>query len=778
MELRAFAVEPSASIPASGSRPETVRVLLACLLCLLVAGVALSSPLSSRHASAPPARAVSAKGLTALPLALRGVASSALGAGDGAYRLHPVGRGAYQARNPALGLRALFDSAGVRVSVRGATAGFALAAVGRGSRLTPLARVVPVTHSNTVSFGRGGMKEWWANGPLGLEQTFEVASPAAGGGSGPLTLEMKLSGNARASLESGGRSISFSRGGTPAFRYTGLAVTDAAGRGLHNSLALQGSRLLIRIDTAGARFPIRVDPLIQTAKLTGEGAVGHGGLGYSVALSSNGTTALVGGAGDNSGIGAVWVFTRSGSTWTQQAKLTAKEEVGAGAFGISVALSSTGGNTALIGGYGDNKYTGAAWVFTRTGSTWTQQAKLTAKDATEGSLFGEAVALSKEGETALIGGPHENGGGAAWVFQRTGSTWAEQARLTGSGETVPQVLFGESVALSGDGSTALVGGPEDEFTEGGAWVFVRSGTTWTQQGARLFPSDPTTFYDYFGDSVALSSDGNTALIGAPIEGSKEGTTVGATGAAWVFVRSGTAWAQQGLKLTGSGESGYGQLGRSVALSSDGNTAIAGAPLDSSQAGAAFVFARSGTTWSQESKLTGGEELGEGRLGQSVAVSEGGTTALAGGPYDNASAGAAWTYSTPTATITSVKLKAVAKPTKSPTVSVTGTGFGVEPRAFSAENTGCGDYGPANGDWFGQQSEDHLWFTDTNKTGEWQAGIGELTGSCVGIVVKKWSAKKVVFKFGVSYGSFGDWTVYKGDEFKLAVAGALWTGKAS
>ena len=112
----------------------------------------------------------------------------------------------------------------------------------------------------------------------------------------------------------------------------------------------------------------------------GSGEVSEGEFGYSVALSADGNTALIGGDRDNGEVGAAWVFTRSGSTWTQQgAKLTGSGEIGAGAFGDSVALSADG-NTALIGGYRDNEGVGAAWVFTRSGSTWTQQgAKLTGK---------------------------------------------------------------------------------------------------------------------------------------------------------------------------------------------------------------------------------------------------------------------------------------------------------------------------------------------------------------------------------------------------------------
>ena len=130
--------------------------------------------------------------------------------------------------------------------------------------------------------------------------------------------------------------------------------------------------MLIEIAYRGAAYPLRVDPFVQGAKLVGGGDVGDGEQGYSVALSPEGNTALIGAPADSFGVGAAWVFTRTSGVWSQQgAKLTAKsgEEVGEGAFGRSVALSVEGTTTtALIGAPADNKGNGAAWVFTRSGT--------------------------------------------------------------------------------------------------------------------------------------------------------------------------------------------------------------------------------------------------------------------------------------------------------------------------------------------------------------------------------------------------------------------------
>jgi antibiotic biosynthesis monooxygenase (ABM) superfamily enzyme len=371
---------------------------------------------------------------------------------------------------------------------------------------------------------------------------------------------------------------------------------------------------------------------VQQGKLVGTGAVGPAGQGQSVALSADGNTAILGGPGDNSDAGAAWVFTRSGTAWSQQSKLVG---TGAGFEGSSVALSADG-NTAIFGGPFDNFETGAAWVFTRSGTAWTQQSKLVGTGAVGPALQGTSVALSADGNTAILGGWRDNGDtGAAWVFTRSGTVWTQQgSKLVGTG-AVGTAAQGDSVALSSDGNTAIVGGPDDNSDAGAAWVFTRSGTIWTQQSKLVGTGavGPTVEQGY---SVALSSDGNTAILGGPNDN-------GDAGAAWVFTRSGTAWTQQGSKLVGTGAVGTAQQGFSVALSSDGNTAIVGGILDNSRAGAAWVFTRSGTIWTQQSKLVGTGAVGDALQGWSAALSGDGNTAILGGPFDNGNAGAAWVF---------------------------------------------------------------------------------------------------------------------------------------
>jgi len=315
-----------------------------------------------------------------------------------------------------------------------------------------------------------------------------------------------------------------------------------------------------------------------------------------VALSADGNTALIGGPSDDgvgNGLGAAWVFTRSGATWTQQGpKLVGTGATGDAGQGLRVALSGDG-NTALISGPDDNHSVGAVWVFTRSGSTWTQQGpKLVGTGATRDTEQGDGVALSADGSTALIGGRGDNGyTGAAWVFTRSGSTWTQQGKkLVGTG-AIDDAQQGSSVALSGDGNTALIGGHNDNGGVGAAWVFTRSRSTWTQQGKKLVGSGATG-YAAQGESVALSADGSTALIGGPID--NELSRAAPVGAAWVFTRSGPTWAQEGRKLVGTAainpapEGGFGQ-GWSVALSGDGSSALIGGPNDNGGVGAAWVW---------------------------------------------------------------------------------------------------------------------------------------------------------------------------------------------
>jgi len=320
-------------------------------------------------------------------------------------------------------------------------------------------------------------------------------------------------------------------------------------------------------------------------------------------------------------------------------------------FGHAVAVS---GDTAVIGVPSDDDQgssSGSAYVFVRSGTTWTVQQKLTAglpdgtPDGAVDDYFGSAVAIS--GDTAVIGSAFDDdqGGnsGSAYVFRRSGTTWTAQQKLAaglpdGTPDGAADDLFGSTVAISGD--TAVIGSVYDDHQgndSGSAYVFVRSGTTWTVQQkltAGLPDGTPDAAADtYFGRSVAVSSD--TAVIGSNRD-DDQGT---ASGSAYVFVRSGTAWTVQ-QKVTaglpdGTADGAAGdEFGYGVAVS--GDTAVIGSYGDTDQgndSGSAYVFVRSGTTWTVQQKLTAElpDGTADGAAGDffGVAVAVSGDTAVIG-----------------------------------------------------------------------------------------------------------------------------------------------------
>lgn len=336
--------------------------------------------------------------------------------------------------------------------------------------------------------------------------------------------------------------------------------------------------------------------------------------GSSVDISPDGMSALVGAdqvsrSGDP---GAAYLFSTLSSAGE---KITSGSASSEGDFGKSVALSDDG-TTAIIGApwttIGSNIVQGAAYIFINDGG-WVLEEVLVAPDGTEWSHFGNSVDISDNGNTVIVGshGVYEgHGQGAAYVYVRNGFDWNLQQKLVAAdGQQLD--FFGLSVALSGDGNTALVGSPFDtnNFSdEGSAYVFVWTGTVWSQQ-YKLFAG----WQDgYFGHAVDLSDDGNTALIGAY-----------GTDSAYIFRRSGTVWNLES-QLTAQGGSAFDWFGHSVALSNNGNIAVVGAIF----AEAAYLFTRQSGSWVQQEKLTTSDP-DAGGLGSSVAVSDDGRTVLVG-----------------------------------------------------------------------------------------------------------------------------------------------------
>ena len=370
----------------------------------------------------------------------------------------------------------------------------------------------------------------------------------------------------------------------------------------------------------------------QGQKLTGNDTVGQSTYGFSVALSADGNTAITGGPDDNSQIGAAWVYTRINGVWTQQGqKLTGNDAVGPAIDqGISVAISSDG-NTAIVGGHNDNHGVGAAWIYTRSNGVWSQQgSKLVGTGA--GGLTpaqGYSVAISGDGNTAIVGGMGDsNGIGAAWVYSLSNGVWSQQgSKLVGNDAVVGRAQQGFSVALSTDGNTAVVGALNDDVIMfgqgvGAAFVYTRSSGVWAQQGSKLVGTDAVGASQQ--GRVALSGDGNTLIVGG--RGDDSGT-----GAAWVYSRTNGVWTQQGSKLVGTGAVGSAVQGSGAALTGDGSIAMVGGPADNTGAGAVWIFTQSNGVWTQQgNKLIGTGAAGAANQGYGVALSGDASSAIVGG----------------------------------------------------------------------------------------------------------------------------------------------------
>jgi hypothetical protein len=372
--------------------------------------------------------------------------------------------------------------------------------------------------------------------------------------------------------------------------------------------------------------------------------------------------------------GAVYVFVRNGTTWAQQAYIKASNPDLYDTFGLSIALS---GNTLVVGapqesssatGVDGNQAnngspnSGAAYVFVRNGTTWSQQAYLKASNTGSNDFFGNSVAI--DGDTIVVGAPSEdsaavgiNGNqadnssvdsGAAYVFNRSGTNWTQQAYLKAS-NTETNDQFSTSVAVSGD-TIAVSAGQEssngtgvngNQFDNsapgaGAAYVFVRSGTNWTQQA--YVKASNTESNDFFGFSLSLSGD--TLAVSAALEDSSSTGVNGNqltnsapdAGAAYVFVRNGTAWSQQAYLKASNTRSNY-YFGFSVAV--QGDSLIVGSVAESSSAtgingnqtntaanfaGAAYLFRRNGTSWSQAAYLKASNTEADDGFGSTVAIS--------------------------------------------------------------------------------------------------------------------------------------------------------------
>ncbi len=535
----------------------------------------------------------------------------------------------------------------------------------------------------------------------------ELGRDENGFADGPLHLTLAMRGALRPPVSADGRDVTFvDECGAAVLNYHGLKVFEADDRSFPAYFESSDEGLRLTIDDIGARYPLTIDPIAQQAYLKASNTQQEDFFGNSVAIS--GDTVVVGAQGEDSNAtgvngdqsdnsaansGAVYVFVRSGSTWSQQAYLKASNAGAGDTFGYSLAVS---GETVVVGAYKEDSNAtgvngneaddsapgaGAAYVFVRNGTNWSQQAYLKASNTGGafplGDSFGHSVSIS--GDTVVVGAYEEDSNatgvngdqnnnsaansGAAYVFVRDGTSWSQQAYLkasnTGAGDR-----FGFNVGVSGDtvvvgalyedsAATGVNGNEADDSAplSGAAYVFVRSGTSWSQQA--YLKASNTEEQENFGAAVAISDD--TLVVGAHdedsnatgVNGNQANNSALNSGAAYVFVRSGTSWSQQAyLKAsnTGTGD----DFGRALTISDD--TVVVAAPLEDSDAagvngnqtnnnaslsGAAYVFVRSGTSWSQQAYLKASNADAGDYFGWSVANSL--DTVVVGAFFENSGA---------------------------------------------------------------------------------------------------------------------------------------------
>ena len=413
-----------------------------------------------------------------------------------AYQAHrhqavPV-EGGYRARNPEQQWRTEFDGRGfmTQPDAGGWQWGLELKSYGFPGKKREVRSEAPMNASgNRVTYIRDrALSEWFVNDPRGLEHGFTLDRPPGQPNEAGAELEFDLAvrGNLRPEIAHAGRALCFRDGeGGTKLTYAELRAWDAGGRELAARFVPHLDGVRLKVETAGARYPITIDPLAQQAYLKASNTEANDLFGISVAIS--GETVVVAARGEDSNAtgvngdqtdnsapesGAAYVFVRDGATWSQQAYLKASNTEALDLFGSSVAISgetivvaASGEDSNATGSNGDQSnnsapFSGAAYVFVRDGASWSQQAYLKASNTEAGDSFGTSVAIS--GETVVVGAEEEDSSasgingdendnsapdsGAAYVFLRDGATWSQQAYVKAS-NTEADDVFGFSVAI-------------------------------------------------------------------------------------------------------------------------------------------------------------------------------------------------------------------------------------------------------------------------------------------------------------------------------------------
>lgn len=554
------------------------------------------------------------------------------------YGFETAGNG-HSAQNPANQFSAKFTPNGsVEISDRdsGWQSAWELKSVGRGNDQSEVGKGEWSNHGNRIENHRAAihLTEYFENRPSGLEQVF-ILGQRPSGGDGNIRLILQTSGDLTATASPDGqRIIMTGDNGSEVLSYEKLLVWDSNQTELMAKIqpGIAGE-VWLDVDDTNAVYPLTIDPTyVQRQRLLAGDRASGDLFGTSVAIS--GTTAIVGASekalGGNVKAGAAYVFVQSGTTWTFQAKLLPGDTTANKYFGQSVSIS---GDTAVVGANGDGFGRGAAYVFIRSGVTWSPQDKLLASDGVAGDLFGTSVGVS--GDTVVVGANGYDGTiltnqGAVYAFVRNGGVWTQQQKMTASPAT-SGAEFGNAISLSG--GTAIVGAYGETVggnaQQGAAYVFLRSGSIWSQQG-RLTASDGAAA-DRFGTSVDISLPVSGAVA---VVGSRDDNVAGnaAQGSAYVYNRSGTTWSQA-QKLIASDGDADNQFGGSVAIvPGTGDEIFVGATGNRFSRGAVYAFKRINNVWSEQQRMISSRDSLQGRFGSSVDASS--EVVLAGAENDD------------------------------------------------------------------------------------------------------------------------------------------------
>ena len=542
--------------------------------------------------------------------------------------------GGLHARNAEQQWLAHFDSRGFTVTPDNANWRWGLELAGITGKASISANVNRITYRWDAGF-----EEWYVNDSQGLEHGFTLFKPRQ-------EIVLNVRGGLIPRLSADG--ISFvDHNNQPRLLYSQLSAWDADGKKLPARMSLRNGQLVLNIDDAGAQYPVTIDPVAQQAYIKASNSEANDSFGWSVAVS--GETVVVGAPGEDSNAtgvngdqsnnaapqrGAAYVFVRNGTTWTQQAYL--KPTPISALFGSSVAIH---GDTIVVGSadpYGISVSSPNVFVFVRSGATWSDEAIITRPAGTSGDHFG---IVTVSGDTIAISDYSENtvvppfGSivqvGAVYIYTRRSGAWSMQTKLRASNARASD-YFGISLAVSGD--TLVAGGIGDSSNAtgvngdqtntsksfaGAAYVFVRNGSVWTQQA--YLKASNTDANDQFGFSVAASGD--SIAVGAryeasnatSINGNQADNSLASSGAAYVFVRNGSTWTQQAyLKASNSVFNAW--FGDRIAMS--GDSIVVGARVNE----AAYLFTRNGAAWTQTAFLRSSNDDPFDGFGFSVGVS--------------------------------------------------------------------------------------------------------------------------------------------------------------